>query len=105
MLPKPPHREEIKAAIRMHGETLISLSRKSGLARDSVAVCLKRPLPSANRAVANLLGIPLHQLWPQWYDASGKRIPLRSTYKHSAKRPQRHSKKSPRHLTKNGSAA
>lgn len=105
MLPKAPHREEIKAAIRKKGETLQSLTRKHRLGYSSLTICMVRPLPRANRVIADFLGLPLNYLWPLWFDASGKRIPLHSTSKNSAKSYAPHSKKSARRLTKNGGAA
>lgn len=106
MLPKAPHREDIKAEIKKRGQTLAGLWRKNKpLAYTALSLCLDRPIPRANRVIADFLGLPLNHLWPDWYDASGKRIPLRSNYKHSASRPCRHSKKSLRDLTEKGGVA
>ncbi len=105
MLPKAPHKELIKAEIKMRGESLISLSRKNKLARDSIASCLIRPIPRANKAVAKLLGVSLNHLWPQWFDANGERISSVSNTKHSAKRSICRSKKRLPHLTEKSGAA
>lgn len=105
MLPIAPHKEDIKAAIRKRGETLQSLTRKNRLGYSSLTTCLDRPLPRANRVIAEFLGLPLSHLWPRWFDQFGKRIPSHSVSKHSAKRRARHSKKSRSYLTKKGGAA
>lgn len=105
MLPFSPHKEDIKAEIRKRGETLISLARKKQLSRDAIALSLLKPLPRANKAIADLLGVSVHYLWPKWYDPDGKRIPLRSSYKHSASATACRSKKSHQKLAKKGGAA
>lgn len=105
--PAAPHKEDIKAMIRKKekGMTCRRLSRLAGLDENAIAVSFFQPIPRAHRAVANFLGIPVNELWPQWYDKQGNRITSRSTLKHSAKRPQPHSKKTRRHLTKKSGAA
>ena len=102
--PQGLHKEDIKAAIRKKGETLYSLSRKAGLSKHAIAVSFEQPIPAAHKAVSKFLNIPVQEIWPQWYDADGNRKTSHSS-KHSAKRPQRHSKKSPRHLTEKGGVA
>lgn len=106
MLPVAPHREDIKAAIRKKGSNLWRLTKENKpIADTALTICLVRPLPRANRIIADFLGLSLNHLWPAWYDKSGNRISSRSTSKHSAKRPQPHSKKTRRNLTKKGGAA
>lgn len=68
------HAEDIKAAIRKTGVTLSSLSLASGLCECACRAALRRPIPAANVAIAEYLGIPLCDLWPRWYDADGCRI-------------------------------
>lgn len=104
-LPRAPHKEDIKAAIFKTGITLVHLSMEHGLNRDTVANSLRFPIPAANRAIAERLGVSLNHLWPDWYDTQGKRISLRSAYKHSASGGGSRRKKTARNLTKNGSAA
>lgn len=72
--PQGMHREDIKSMIRKRGSTLRRISINAGLEKATVSICLRRPSPKANRAVAAFLGLPLHVLWPQWYDALGRRI-------------------------------
>jgi hypothetical protein len=35
---------------------------------------LIKPHPRANAAIAEFLGVSLHELWPQWFDEDGKLI-------------------------------
>lgn len=106
MLPINPHREDIKAAIRKKGSNLWQLTKENRpIADTALTICLVRPLPRANRIIAEFLGLPLNHLWPQWYDKNGKRIPKRSSLKHTSYRRQSRSKKSALRLTKNGGAA
>lgn len=72
--PEGLHREEIKALIRMRGSTLRRISLEAGLIKEAVSFCLVRPIPRANRAVSEFLQIPLHVLWPEWFDARGAKI-------------------------------
>lgn len=110
MLPVAPHKEDIKAAIRKKGGNLRLL--RSAAEKDSqikigystLTLCLDRPLPRANKLIADFLELSLHHLWPKWYDADGKRIPFRSPLKHSPNHRACRSKKSRRRLTKNGGA-
>lgn len=93
-LQESPHKEDIKAAIRKTGQTLESLSRKHGLAKDTVARSLNKPIPKANRAIASLIGCTLHDLWPSWYDEEGHRILNRVVSSRvSGKRPRANAKK------------
>lgn len=92
-LRKRPHKEDIKAAIRKKGCTLKSVSLEAGLEETTVARSLLKPIPRANRAVADLLGRPLHILWPDWYDQQGKRIPHRNSPKPTPISGERHRKK------------
>ncbi|MBI1214516.1 MAG: hypothetical protein GC185_01695 [Alphaproteobacteria bacterium] len=95
------HKEDIKAAVHKRGESFYSLCRKAGLSKNAIAVSFHKPVPAAHQVLSKFLDIPVQKIWPQWYDANGKRIPSRSTSKHSAKRMTAYSKKNTRHLTKN----
>lgn len=106
MLPVNPHREDIKAAIRKRGSNLWQLTKANKpLADTALTICLVRPLPRANKIIADFLGLSLNHLWPDWYDSNGKRISRRYSSKHSAKRPTCRSKKARSVLTKKGGAA
>lgn len=92
MLTKAPHREDIKAAIRKRGSTLAIISTAAGLHRRSGSMALVVPMPTANRAIAEFLGLSLHELWPQWYDQNGERITLRNSPEGRQKIRPRHGK-------------
>lgn len=42
---------------------------------------LIRPHLRANHAIAEFLGVSLHELWPQWFDLSGGRIGLQAPFR------------------------
>lgn len=96
MTKRGPHREDIKAEIRKRGSTLADISTKAGLGRRSASYALVVPMPTANRAIADFLGMTLHDLWPRWYDQSGERIKSQASPKRTRKTPSRHRQKSPR---------
>lgn len=73
-MPTNQHPEDIKAAVRKTGISLAELARQNGLASVSGRRCLYEPVPRANRAIADHLGVPLHELWPEWFDEAGARI-------------------------------
>jgi lambda repressor-like predicted transcriptional regulator len=72
LLPHSPHREEIKAAIRMHGVTLVSLGRRWGYSESALRQALRRPYPRIERLIANFLRTKPERIWPDRYDAFGK---------------------------------
>ena len=76
-MPKPKgwHKEDIKAAIRKRGTTLVELSLANGLVRDACSLALIRPYFTAEMVIAEFLGVSPRQIWPQRYDADG-------TYRH-----------------------
>lgn len=68
------NRFDIIAAVRKKGGTLASIARGVGLSPKSVGWALVRPHARANTAVSEFIGVPLHVLWPQWFDAHGAPI-------------------------------
>lgn len=68
-------RFSIRAEIERRGGSLAEIGRKAGLAKTTMSFSLwSRPHLKANRAIAEFIGVPLHDLWPCWYDADGKVI-------------------------------
>lgn len=66
--------ERIKAAIYAHGVSQAKLARDAGLSESSVRMAMISPhQPRAEAAVAELLGIPAHQIWPSRYWPDGRR--------------------------------
>lgn len=64
-----------------------ALALQNGLTATACSVSLVMPFPKADRAIAKCIGVPLHELWPDRYDAKGNRLGLirRST---SVKKPK-----------------
>jgi Ner family transcriptional regulator len=67
-------RYAIQAEIHRRGATLTGLALQAGIGSSSCRVTLSRPVPKADRVIAEFLGIPLHELWPCRYDAAGNRL-------------------------------
>jgi len=69
-------RHAIVAEIKRRGETLTNLATRSGLDPSSVRVTLnrKRAVVTADIAISEFIGVPLHQLWPERYDDKGNRL-------------------------------
>lgn len=68
------HPEDVKAAVRKTGISLAELARRHGMAPSTGARALYLPCPTMNRAIADHLGVSVHSLWPEWFDAGGERI-------------------------------
>ena len=61
------HRADIIAAVRKRGASLSAIGRSVGLSRKSMSWALIRRHERANRAIADFLGVPAHDLWPEWF--------------------------------------
>lgn len=68
------HPEDIKAEIRKKVGSLAQLARQNDVSDSVVRAALIRPQPTGNRVIADCIQVPIHSLWPEWYDADGKRI-------------------------------
>jgi Ner family transcriptional regulator len=73
------HRAEVICAVRLKGQTVAGIGRVCGLSRKSMSWALIKPHPRANRAIAEFLGVPLCELWPQWFDEGGTLISREAT--------------------------
>ena len=78
MTPETPsttgwHRADIIAALRKKGSNLSRVGRSIGLSRHSMSWALMKPHPRANAAIAELIDIPMHTLWPQWFSPTSRR--------------------------------
>lgn len=87
------HPEDIKAEVRKRGGTLASVARNAGLSDVSGRVAFHLPVPTANRAIAEFIGVPVNELWPQWFDAEGNRKSSISSNENSPKAPRGHRQK------------
>jgi Ner family transcriptional regulator len=65
------HRADIIAAIHKRDTTLLELSRAHRLGDSTLRSALHLPRTPANRIIADFLGVPMHVLWPAWFDSSG----------------------------------
>lgn len=70
------HRADIMAEVRKRGTTLAALAHDEGLARQTLYWAMhSQPRLRANKLIADFLGVPLHELWPNWFDSHGNLIP------------------------------
>jgi Ner family transcriptional regulator len=70
------HRADIIAAIHKKGMSLSRLGARNHLADSTLRAALKKPRTPSNRIIASFLGVPMHELWPQWFDRHGRlRVP------------------------------
>lgn len=68
------HPADIKAAIHKRGMTLSKLAVDNGLTESCVRAALLRCQPAADAVISSFLGVPLHELWPDRWDAEGLRV-------------------------------
>lgn len=66
------HREDIIAAVRKRGTTLMELARHHGFASGSFYSALTRRFPNVHLIIAREIGETRHALWPHWYDAQDR---------------------------------
>lgn len=66
------HAEQVKAAIRMRGETLASLSTAHGYEESAFSKALKRQWPTVELIIASFLDLSPKTIWPSRYDRSGR---------------------------------
>lgn len=72
------HRADIVAAIKKRGTNLRKLALSHGFGASTLRAALYKPHPRAQRLIAETIGAPLHEIWPDWFDADGRRISARS---------------------------
>ena len=65
------HPENIKAAIRIGGQTMAALSRKNGYQASAVRKTLRQPWPAVEKIIASAIGKKPQEIWPSRYDADG----------------------------------
>lgn len=58
------HRADIRAAVEKHGQTLRGLARSRGLHEMACSRALAARNTPGERAIADLIGVPLWVLWP-----------------------------------------
>lgn len=72
------HKAHIKAAVEIAGYTLRGLSRLHGLSTSYFREALHRPLPRAEKILAELIGVTPQKIWPSRYETDG--TPKRGLY-------------------------
>lgn len=87
------HPEDIKAEVRKRKGTLATIARSKGLSDAACRVAFLKPVPAANKAIAEFIGEPVNVLWPQWFDAEGNRKSSTSSAKDSGERSRGHRQK------------
>ena len=60
-------RHAILAEVRRRGSTLAELSRAAGEPRDTASVALRQGYPKGEKIIADFLGVPVEELWPERY--------------------------------------
>lgn len=67
--------EDIKAALGKKGLNLAMLAERAGppMTRQKLAAALVRPYEAPEKIIADALGIPASQIWPQRYHRNGLR--------------------------------
>lgn len=73
--PKPGmHPADIVAAVKKAGTSLRQLGLSGGFGESTLRAALHKQHPRAQRLIAETIGKPLHEIWPQWFDANGAPI-------------------------------
>ena len=71
-------RHSILAEIKRRFGSLNAFAATTKLDAAHFSVALGAPYPKAERIISRTLGVPRHQLWPDRYDAKGRRLPSRA---------------------------
>jgi len=64
---------KIKEALFIRGLSLAAIDRAYKLATGTAATTLREPNSTGEPAIADALGVEAHELWPERYDAKGRR--------------------------------
>ena len=65
-------RDKIRTAILERGMSQARLAREAGYSEGAVRSAIIRPLPSAERIIADFLGVPVQEIWPSRYFPDGR---------------------------------
>ena len=74
------HPELIKARLRMAGYTLADVARETHTDPSPVRLALRKPSLAGEKAIAQIMGKPLHELFPERWTADGRCIRPRYRY-------------------------
>lgn len=67
----------IRAELKRRGLSFNGMAEESGIPASTLRAGLVKPSSKVNIYIATKLGIPLNELWPDWYDHDGDLIPTR----------------------------
>jgi lambda repressor-like predicted transcriptional regulator len=65
----------IRAELRRRGLTFKVMSDVSGIDVKAFSAAFVKPSKKVNEFIAKSLGIPTHELWPDWFDHDGDLVP------------------------------
>lgn len=68
---KGMHKADIKAAIAKRGYTLTGLSASWGYHRSAISTALAKQWPELEARIADVIGVPASEIWPDRYQANG----------------------------------
>ncbi|TXH34807.1 MAG: transcriptional regulator [Rhodospirillaceae bacterium] len=85
------HPEDIKAAVRKRGATLVSVALEAGLPRHCCMHALRFPHTCGEAAIAQFLGKEVTEIWPHRFHPDGtRRHKIRRHWKSSGPADARH---------------
>jgi lambda repressor-like predicted transcriptional regulator len=64
----------IQAAIKRLFGSAARLATLKGVKPSTIQAAVYRKQPTGNRIIAGALGVPVHRIWPQWFDKDGNTI-------------------------------
>ena len=75
-VPKNPteRRAWVCYQLRLRGESLSAIARRIGVSTQAVSNALMTPSRDIEQAIAEAIGLTPEQLFPEWFDATGKRL-------------------------------
>lgn len=86
----------VNYALATRGLSLAEIARRLGVHRTCPGEALHKPYPKMERALADAVGMTVHELFPERFHSDGSRIkkkrgpkPKKSTYKDSQKNSRR----------------
>lgn len=71
------NRHLILAEIKQRYGSLRAFAARTPLSPKHFSVALGSPYPKAEKLISRALGVPMRELWPDRYDAAGRRLPNR----------------------------
>ena len=64
--------DRIRKAIHAHGISMEALAVEHGYSSSVVRAALIRRSAAGEKLISNLLGVPVQEIWPSRYDATGR---------------------------------